>query len=105
MVKSLIGNRNALPVRVEQPDLATARDDLPDAPKREVEFGGKGGDLGAFFGRGGKNKLVVVATGQLALACQLRVGASGQTRELTEQDFRVNLRTLGDMTEIGEQAV
>ena len=32
MIKPLVGNRNGLPVRVEQADFAPARDDLPDAP-------------------------------------------------------------------------
>ena len=105
MVEPLVGNGNRLPVRIEQADFTGAGDDLPDTPEGKVELGGEGSDLGALFGCGRKDKLVVITTGQLALARQLRIGAGGQIRQLTENDFRIDARTLSDMSEIGEQTV
>ena len=93
MVEPLVGNGNRLPVRIEQADFTGAGDDLPDTPEGKVELGGEGSDLGALFGCGRKDKLVVITTGQLALARQLRIGAGAGDGE---QATIVLTRVAGD---------
>ena len=86
-------------------DVTRSVNDTTDSPQRQVELRSELGELMALGGRRGKNQFVIVAAGRLAMTREQRVGADRQARQLVFKKLGAHFGTLGDVAEVGEQAV
>ena len=84
---------------------ATAYNHTADARQRQFERQRECGDFIALAGQGSEQQFVIVATSQLRLPRAQWVGAGGQIRQQRFADFGSKTRALGNVSEIGEEAV
>ena len=64
-------------------------------------LGGQFGDCAAFVGCGREDQLVVVAAGELCLACEGGIDAAGQAGKLCGEDCGGDAGTFGDVAKVG----